>query len=143
MTGIALEAAGWRNSHGVWTPQPGFLSVTGDAAFLANPAAQEAALNRYMNDNERQLERAGVWARGERREIIQGFDGQPVPLTPAGLAAAAHREGAPRVIQYLEVRAANGALPASRPGQRGYRSSYNEIERRLRAFSGESYERMR
>jgi len=65
-----------------------------------------------------------------------------VLITEAGLAAAAHREGANTVRRYLEHRAANLPPPASVPGYRGDLSKFNEVERRLRAFAQTPYQRL-
>jgi hypothetical protein len=66
-----------------------------------------------------------------------------VPVTEAGLAVAAHREGAYTVKRYLEHRAANLAPPGSVPGLRGDLSIFfNEVERRLRAFAQTHYQRL-
>jgi hypothetical protein len=73
---------------------------------------------------------------------VPGLRGGSVLITEAGLAAAAHREGAQAVQRYLDHRAANLPPPVSVPGRRGSLSSFNEIERRLRAFAQTPYQRV-
>jgi hypothetical protein len=93
-----------------------------------------------MRRNEDQLR-----ANGATRFIgqeVPGLRGGSVPVTEAGLAAAAHREGANTVRRYLEHRAANLAPPAPVPGQRSDLSKFNEVKRRLRAFAQTPYQRL-
>jgi hypothetical protein len=136
-----LINAGWRDPDtGEWTERARAAGVASDADFLANPAAQEAAFNDVMRDNERQMR-----ANGAMRFVgqqVPGLRGGPVPITEAGLAAAAHREGARTVRRYLDHRSANLPAPASVPGRRGDLSRFNEVERRLRAFAATPYEQL-
>lgn len=74
---------------------------------------------------------------------LPGLRDGNVTVTEAGLAAAAHREGARAVRRYLEHRAGNNPIPTSIPGQLGDLSRFNEIERRLRAFEQTPYEARR
>ncbi|WP_149537649.1 hypothetical protein [Siccirubricoccus phaeus] len=134
-----LWDARWRDEHGNWTVRARAAGVSSEAEFLANPAAQEAALTDVMGRNEDQLR-----ARGAYRFVGQdlpGLRGGPVPVTESGLAAAAHREGARTVSRYLEHRAAGQPIPAPVRG-RGDLSRFNEVERRLRAFAVTPYERV-
>jgi hypothetical protein len=135
-----LADAGWRDRvTGVWTDRARAAGVANDADFLANPAAQEAALNDVLRRNEVQLR-----ANGAMRFVgqqVAGLRGGLVPITEAGLAAAAHREGAQAVRNCLDHRIARLPPPASIRG-RGNLSSFNEIERRLQAFARTPYERM-
>lgn len=73
---------------------------------------------------------------------VPGLRDGPVPITDAGLAAAAHQEGARTVRRYLDHRSANSPAPASIPGRRGDLSRFNEVERRLRAFAATPYQRL-
>lgn len=136
-----LTDAGWLDPRtGSWTARARSAGVASDADFLANPAAQEAALNDVMRRNEEQLA-----ANGAMRFVGQqlpGLRGGSVPITEAGLAAAAHREGARAVRRYLDHRAANLPAPAPVAG-RGDLSRFNEVERRLRAFADTSYRAVR
>ncbi len=136
-----LINAGWRDPNtGAWTPRARAAGVTSDAEFLTNPAAQEAAFNGVMRENERQL-----LANGAMRFVgqqVPGLRDGPVPITDGGLAAAAHREGARTVRRYLDHRSANLPAPVSIPGRRGDLSRFNEVERRLRAFAATPYQRL-
>jgi hypothetical protein len=136
-----LPDAGWWDPRtGSWTARAHAAGVTSDADFLANPVAQEAALNDVMRRNEEQLA-----ANGAMRFVGQqppGLRGGSVPITEAGLAAAAHREGARAVRRYLAHRADNLPAPAPVAG-RGDLSRFNEVERRLRAFADTPYRPLR
>jgi len=139
LTRIALIEAGWLGRDGRWTQRARDAGVATDAEFLANPAAQEAALNAVLSSNEDQLRRNGA-TRSIGREV-PGLRGGNVPITESGLAAAAHREGPGAVRRYLEHREANRPVPPSVQG-RGNLSVFNEVERRLREFAGTPYERV-
>jgi hypothetical protein len=144
MTDVALRAVGWRNEHDRWTAAARTEGIRSDADFLASPRAQETALNAYLRNNEQQLQDMGILQRVQdpARNVIRDFDGGPLRLTEAGLAAAAHREGPATVRRYLENR--DAGLPRPPPVQRrGDLSRFNEVERRLREFADIPYERMR
>ncbi|MBX9728298.1 MAG: hypothetical protein K2X31_05260 [Sphingopyxis sp.] len=136
-----LIDAGWRDRiSGAWSARARSAGVTSDAEFLANPAAQEAAMNDVMRRNEDQLRANGAMRFAGQQ--VPGLSGGPVSITASGLAAAAHREGAGAVRRYLDHRAANSPPPPSVRG-RGDLSSFNEIERRLRAFADAPYQTVR
>ena len=136
-----LVDAGWRDpATGAWTPRARAVGVSSDADFLANPAAQEAAMNDVMRRNEEQLRANGALRFAGQQ--VPGLSGGPVTITESGLAAAAHREGAGAVRRYLDHRAANSPPPSSVRG-RGDLSSFNEIERRMRAFADAPYQSVR
>lgn len=136
-----LIDAGWRDRvSGAWSARARSAGVTSDAEFLANPSAQEAAFNDVLRANERQLRANGAMAFDGQRLI--GLRGGEVPITQAGLAAAAHREGPRTVRRYLDHRAANLPVPPPIAGSRGDLSRFNEVERRLRAFSETPYQRV-
>jgi hypothetical protein len=107
-----LIDAGWRDRvTGAWTARARAAGIASDADFLANPAAQEAALNDVMRRNEEQLR-----ANGAMRFLgqqVSGLRGGPVPVTEAGLAAAAHREGAGAV-------SALSCAPRRKPAAAGF-----------------------
>jgi len=135
-----LIDAGWRDRvSGAWTLRARLAGVTSDAEFLASPTAQEAAFNDVMRVNERQLWANG--AMGFNGQRVRGLRGGEVPITEAGLAAAAHREGARTVRRYLDHRAANLPAPLAVAGRRGDLSRFNEVERRLREFADTPYQR--
>lgn len=100
--------------------------------FLANPSAQEAALDKYLRINERYLEFDGTLQYQGR--IIHGLEGD-IPVTYAGLMAAAHREGHGavfRYFQYLEKHLWDSKGIENLPQG----NSFKNIERRLRTFAG-------
>ena len=137
-----LAEAGWKDrTTGAWTAKAADAGVQSNEQFLANPQAQEAALNDAMRANERLLGALG--ASSLVGQEVPGMRDGPVPVTEGGLAAAAHREGAPSVARYLNARQQNQPIPPSVAGRRGDLSRFNEIERRLRAFAETPYERMR
>lgn len=126
MTRIALQAAGMLDRTGNWT---GKYDIHSSAEFLANPEAQEMALTDYLSDNEHQLRAYGAF--GYVGKQIEGRTA-PFTVTPAGLVAAAHREGAPATIRYL-----------TKVENAGFVSRHTEltpenlrVETRLRTFAG-------
>jgi hypothetical protein len=134
-----LADAGWRDRlTGNWTARARAAGVASDSDFLASPAAQGAALSDVMRRNEEQLRAFGA-TRFIGQEV-PGLREDAVPVTEAGLAAAAHREGAKGVRDYREHQAANQPPPVSVPDQRGNLSRFIEIERRLRAFAQTPYQ---
>ena len=135
----ALTDAGWWDQETrQWTATAEAHGVRSDTDFLNNPAAQEEAFTAVMRSNQRQLRAYGADRYVGQR--ITGMDGEPLTVTESGLAAAAHREGARAVRDYLRHRAAGLPRPQSVRGRRGQLSSFNEIERRLRAFSATAYQ---
>jgi hypothetical protein len=144
MNDSGLRGAGWRSEQERWTAAARAAGVRSDADFLASPAAQEAAFNAYLANNERELRRLGVLQRADdpARNTVRDFDGAPLRLTRSGLAAAAHREGPTAVRNFLRHRDAGLPRPAPVQG-RGDLSSFNEITRRLREFADVPYEPVR
>lgn len=132
MTPVALRAARWRDSQNRWSARARAAGVASDADFLANPSAQEAALNDYLRDNESQMRALGVWSR--IGGSVEGMRDGPVPITASGLAAAAHREGPETVRRYLAHRDQRLPVPPSVTG-RGDLSKFNQVEARLRNFA--------
>lgn len=129
MTPVALRAARWRDSQNRWSARARAAGVARDADFLANPSAQEAALNDYLRDNESQMRALGVWSR--IGGSVEGMRDGPVPITASGLAAAAHREGPETVRRYLAHRDQRLPIPPSVTG-RGDLAKINQVEARLR-----------
>ena len=125
----ALQDLGWQDANGQWTALAAAHGVTSEAQVLANPAAQEAAMTRYLARTEQQLAHNGALA--QAGGSVPGMDGQAVPLTEAGLIAAAHRRGAGSVARYLAHRA-NTPDASLTPQQR---NAFASVERRLRDFS--------
>jgi hypothetical protein len=125
----ALQESGWKDSAGGWTDRARRAGVTSDDDFLANPQAREAAFGDYMASNEVRLQNRGLFRLSGR--TIRGASGKDVPVTDAGLAAAAHRAGVTAVARYFERRARNA--PAE--------GADLAMETRLREFSTVPYRR--
>lgn len=129
-----LMDMGWKDASGAWTERAG---VRGDAEFLGSPQAQEAAFTAFLRRVETQLERNG--ALGRQGGAVQGLDGAAVPLTEAGLMAAAHRRGAGMLARYLQHRTETPDAPL-RPA---LRRAFEAVERRLRDFADVGYASVR
>lgn len=138
-----LVEAGWRReSDGSWTQRARNAGVTNNAAFLANPAAQEAAFNDVLRSYEDQLREKGILNRVG--SLVRLVDGSTTTVTLSGLMAAAHREGADTVRRYFAHRDANSPRPAALPGRvRGDLSKFNQVEMRLSEFATIQYEPLR
>ena len=129
LTPQALRDLGWRDAGGGWTALAARQGVGSDAEFLANPVAQEAAMGAYLRRAEAQLNSNGSLSRSGG--AVTGLDGTPVPLTEAGLVAAAHRRGAGSVARYLAHRGALSEAPLTASDRRAFAA----VERRLRDFA--------
>jgi hypothetical protein len=129
----ALRDMGWKDAQDGWTGTAARHGVRSDADFLANPAAQEAAMDGYLRRAEQQLDRNGSLA--QAGTTLTGLDGQALRLTEAGLVAAAHRRGAGSVARYLAHRSATPEAAVT-PQQR---SAFAAVERRLREFAETPY----
>ncbi len=129
----ALQDLGWKDASGAWTATAAAQGVTNEEQFLASPAAQEAAMTAYLARTEQQLSRNGALA--QAGGSVPGLDGSTVPVTEAGLMAAAHRRGAGSVARYLAHRANTPDATLS-PQQR---QAFASVERRLRDFSEMPY----
>ncbi len=134
---VALRDIGWQDSHGRWTAEAARNGVTSEADFLNNPDAQETAMSAYLSRIEVLLERNG--ATTQMGNTVAGMDGTAVPLTRAGLVAAAHRRGAGSVARYLahRITSPQAAAPS------GHGASFAAVERRLRDFANLPYDSMR
>jgi hypothetical protein len=132
-----LQDLGWRDGSGNWTAAARSQGVTTDAEFLANPAAQEAALTAFLRRVETQLERNGSLAR--QGLTLRGLNGQDVTLTEGGLVAAAHRRGSGTVARYLAHLQNNPDGPLSARD----RAAFQTVERRLMDFAQVSYASVR
>ena len=84
----------------------------------------------YLRRAEAQLDRNGSLSRSGG--TVTGLDGTLVPLTEAGLVAAAHRRGAGSVARYLAHRGAPVEAP---PLTASERRAFAAVERRLRDFA--------
>lgn len=136
LTPQALRDLGWKDTAGGWTALAARHGVGSDEGFLSNAAAQEAAMGAYLRRAEALLHRNGSLARSGG--AVPGLDGSPVPLTEAGLVAAAHRRGAGSVARYLAHR--NTATSADAPPlSASDRRAFAAVERRLRDFAALPY----
>lgn len=129
MLPVALRDIGWQDAQGRWTERAAAAGVRSEAEFLANPAAQEAAMARYLDRAEQQLAANG--AIDHAGQALRGLDGRPIPLTRAGLVAAAHRRGAGAVASWIRHRTETPQAPLSR----AQRQAFAQIEIRLRDFA--------
>lgn len=112
-----------------WT---GKFGVFSEQQFLNNPVAQEKALEAFMQDAQRQFTVFGIWQKaGLSIQTTQG----PVTVTENGLLAAAHKEGPPRVRDYVRHVEGNGGR--MNPSLKGTKlgDSFEKIEERLRDFA--------
>lgn len=134
MLPVALRDIGWQDATGQWTEAAARHGVRSEAEFLATPAAQEAAMSAYLRRAELQLERNGSLSRAGAS--IAGMDGAAVPLTDAGLVAAAHRAGAHSVARYLAHLGGGADSPLSAAD----RNTFAAVERRLRQFAELPYQ---
>lgn len=134
MLPVALRDIGWQDAAGQWTEAAARHGVRSEAEFLGTPAAQEAAMSAYLRRAEVQLERNGSLSRVGGS--VAGMDGGAVPLTDAGLVAAAHRAGAHSVARYLAHLGSGGEAPLSAAD----RTTFAAVERRLRQFAELPYQ---
>lgn len=124
---------GWQDRNGHWSGLAARHGVRSDGEFLANPAAQEAALGAFLRRAENQLERNGAMAR--RGAVLRGLEGGDIALTEGGLVAAAHRRGPGTVARWLAHRTATPDAPLS-PRER---QAFQQVERRLAEFAAVAY----
>lgn len=130
---VALRDIGWTDAEGRWTDIAAAQGVTDDAGFLASPAAQEAALSAFLARQEVILDRLGTL--GAAGSTVAGLDGAPIPITEAGLVAAAHRRGPGMLARYIAHRTETPDAPVP-PAQR---AAFASIEARLRGFAEVAY----
>lgn len=128
---------GWKNAEGRWTATAQRHGVNSEADFLANPAAQEAAMGAFLRRVEVQIERNGVLRRNG--ETVRGLGGGEIALTESGLVAAAHRRGSGMLARYLAHRTHTPDAPLS-PRER---TAFQQVERRLMDFQQVAYASMR
>jgi len=126
----ALRDAGFLNAAQQWI---GTLGVMDESAFLANPQAQEYALAELLRAKARQLaaypytyKYLGQKVLGKKNEFL---------VTESGLLAAAHRQGARLVSDYIRNLADHGWVSGwARPADQDIAKTYDRIETRLRTF---------
>jgi hypothetical protein len=130
---VALRDIGWMDDSGGWTAAAARHGATDEAAFLASPEAQEAAMTAYLARQETILDRMGML--GAAGTTITALDGQPIALSESALVAAAHRRGAGTLARYLAHRTETPDAPLT-PAQR---AAFASIENRLRGFADVAY----
>ncbi len=139
MTEDALKDAGFKDRDtGEWTEKARELGVHKEEDFLKNPVAQEKALADSTAKKDEFLQKNGA-----KQHLGQKIDGikAEFEITEAGLAAAAHREGAFAVRQYLDHQERHGwksdfdSLPKKK------REIFEHIETRMRVFQDMPYRR--
>jgi hypothetical protein len=133
----SLLDLGWRSAQGGWTPLAERHGVRSEADFLANPAAQEAAMSHFLRRVEVQLERNGVMTR--QGGSVRGLNGQEISLTEGGMVAAAHRRGSGMLARYLAHRTTTPDAPLSARE----RAAFQAVERRLQDFGQVAYASLR
>lgn len=133
----SLLDLGWKTAEGRWTPLAERHGVRSEADFLANPAAQEAAMSHFLRRVEVQLERNGVMTR--QGSAVRGLNGEEITLTEGGMVAAAHRRGSGMLARYLAHRmnTPDATLSARE------RSAFQAVERRLQDFGQVAYASLR
>ena len=133
MLPIALRDIGWQDAQGRWTAAAARQGVTSEAGFLASPSAQEAAMDAYLQRKSVQLSANGSLA--AVGSTVAGSDGGAVPVTEAGLIAAAHRRGAGTVARWLAHRlnTPDAPVPVAQ------RVAFANVEQRLRDFANVPY----
>ena len=130
---MALRDIGWMDADGGWTAAAARQGVTDEESFLANPAAQEAAMTAFLARQETILDRGGSLA--AVGETITLMDGSSLTLTEGAMVAAAHRRGAGTLARYLAHRQNTPQAPLN-PGQR---AAFESVEARLRGFADIAY----
>jgi len=126
---IALRDIGWQDATGGWTAFAARQGVASEADFLANPAAQEAAMDSYLRRAAQMLAQNGALDRSGT--TVAGLAGDAVPVSEAGLLAAAHRRGAASVARYLAHRTETPGAPLTPADSRAFAA----VEQRLRGFA--------
>ncbi|MBP0464448.1 hypothetical protein J5Y09_11080 [Roseomonas sp. PWR1] len=130
---LALRDIGWMDASGAWTEAASRHGATDEESFLANPAAQEAAMSAFLARQETILDRNGSLAAAGT--TITGLDGREIRLTEGALVAAAHRRGGGMLARYLAHRTETPDAPLT-PAQR---SAFASIEARLQSFGEVAY----
>ena len=129
MTEIGLLDTKMKDKHKIWTGKYGIHS---EADFLGNPKAQEMALADLIAKYRKQLSTNEAMDNVGQR--IVGILA-PFEVTENGLLAAAHREGASRVRDYLEHQRGQGWRSEKATFPDEVRQKFINIETRLREFA--------
>ena len=134
LTPIARRDIGLERSDGSLT---GKYGVNTKKEFLNDPVAQEKAFADVMKRNEEQLR---AKKNNAVQYISQQIDGVKAKfkISLSGLLAAAHREGARAVRQYLDHQKANKWVSNPKTFPAGPKV-FKSIETRLRVFENISH----
>ena len=130
MSGGTLQDANMKNKSGQWT---GKFGVYSDQDFLKNKEAQEQAMEWYSAKNAKVMKNHKSY-----NYIGQDIDGikKRFKITRGGLDAAAHRQGATAVKDYLShLRNSNMKSKFSNL-RKEIREKYERVETWLREFEG-------
>ena len=138
LTKPALQDIGLENKHGSWRTDTDFYwkyHIANDQAFLNDESAQEYAMTAYLAKLQKETDSL---LREYGGRIFRGVKGDPIAITQAGVIAAAHREGAYELKDYLH--AFGGGDTWGKDKQMHARHHhYYEIETRLREGQFISY----
>ena len=104
LTRSESQQIGATDAEGNWNPEY-YPGIDSEADFLANPVAQERIFHDMMRDYDHQLRSNRAY--DFLGENIVGLK-DAITVTDAGLLAAAHRQGAKKVRQYLQRQKENG-----------------------------------
>ncbi|ARJ64752.1 hypothetical protein WV31_03215 [Magnetospirillum sp. ME-1] len=137
LTRTALEDAGWRRADGSWTAKAEAEGVTSIGDFLDNPEAQEKAMTDVMRRNEEQAMGKRLYDRVGTTYV--GVNGDNITVTEAGIAAAAHRQGAGETARYFRDLDSYGGHSHGQALSDIHRS----IETRLRLAEPTAYSRLK
>ena len=96
----ALIDGGWKDRDGTWSEKANEAGIRTDKDFLANPDAQEQAFTDALQAYHDQLSNDG--ARSYVGQTVKDSTGNPLVVAEAGILAAAHKQGARAVRQYLD-----------------------------------------
>ena len=96
---------GATDAQGNWNPDY-YPGITTRKEFLNDPIAQQRIFHDAMRHYDNQLKSKGAYQ--HLGQSIEGLIGERITITPSGLLAAAHRQGAEKVRQYLQHQRESG-----------------------------------
>ena len=134
MTPDALKDIEWRNRDGTWTKNAREHGVESDADFLANPKAQEEAMDRLLDRYEDEAKKEGLFNR-----VGQKIEGRVagIEVTEAGIMAGVHVGGATGTERYFgKIDQAGGVSKDA-----DLTIKERAIETRMRKAQGADYQR--
>ena len=130
MSGGALQDANMKNKTGQWT---GKFGVYSNQDFLKNKEAQEHAMDWYTAKNAKVMKNHKSYSYAGRE--IDGIK-KRFKITRGGLDAAAHRQGATAVRDYLRHMNNNNMKSDFSKLLKKDQTKFERIETRLREFEG-------